>query len=70
MVELYAGKLRRSTQMREGFIITHVDGKRVGNVQELADYLKNESGGVMLEGVYEGESGIHYYAIGMDKKSM
>ena len=70
VTELYAGKLRRSTQMREGFIITHVDGRRIDSVEELANYLKDKSGGVMLEGVYEDEPGKHYYAIGVDKKSM
>lgn len=63
--QLYAGKLRRHTDMREGFVITKVDGKRVKSVEELAQVLANKKGGVMLEGVYEGLPGEHYYAFGI-----
>ncbi|NND05869.1 MAG: Do family serine endopeptidase [Saprospiraceae bacterium] len=70
VTELYAGTLRRSTQMKEGFIITHVDGKRISSVDELAEYLDDKSGGVMLEGIYQDTGEKHYYAVGMDKRSM
>ena len=63
--ELYAGKLRRNTNMREGFIITKIDGKHVKNLDEFVDALKGKSGGVMLEGVYEDMPGEYYYAFGM-----
>ncbi len=62
---LYAGKLRKYTQMRKGFIITKVDGQPVKTVEELAQILKNRKGGVMLEGVYEEIPGNYYYAFGM-----
>lgn len=62
---LYAGKLRKYTQMREGFIITEVDGQRVTSVEELSKILEDKSGGVLLEGVYEDIPGEHYYAFGM-----
>ncbi|MBK8968322.1 MAG: Do family serine endopeptidase [Lewinellaceae bacterium] len=62
---LNAGKLRRSTNMREGFIITKVDGKTVKSVDELAASLKGKTGGVMLEGVYKDAPGVFYYAIGL-----
>lgn len=66
VTKLYSGKLRKSG-MREGFIITAVDGKRVESMQELASKLKskNDGEGVMLEGVYEEGSGTYYYAFGM-----
>lgn len=66
VTKLFSGKLRRSG-MREGFIITAVDGKKVESVQELSSKLKSKKDGegVMLEGVYEEGSGTYYYAFGM-----
>lgn len=66
VTRLYAGKLRRAG-VGEGFIITAVDGKQVGSVDELAAKLKSkkEGEGVMIEGVYEDVSGTFYYAFGM-----
>lgn len=60
------GKLRKQTDIQEGFIITKVDGKRVTSVEELANLLKGLKGGVLLEGVYPDSSEVFYYAIGMD----
>lgn len=62
---LNAGKLRRSTQVQEGFIITKVDGKAVRKVEDLVNALKDKKGGVMLEGVYENLPGTQFYAFGM-----
>ncbi len=66
VVRLYAGKIRKETQMREGFIITHIDGKKVKDVEDVAKALEDKNGGVMLEGVYEGSPDKYYYAFGMD----
>ncbi len=63
--ELHAGKLRKYTNMRPGFIITKVDGKPVKSVEDLVKALENKKGGVMLEGVYEDLPGTYYYAFGM-----
>ncbi len=63
---LYAGKLRKFTQVREGFIITHIDGQRVKDVEDVMNALEDKQGGVMLEGVYEDMPGKYYYAIGLD----
>ena len=63
---LYAGKLRKFTQVREGFIITHIDGQRVNDVEDVMNALEDKQGGVMLEGVYEDMPGKYYYAIGLD----
>ena len=63
--KLYAGKLRKYTDMREGFIITKVDGQKITVVDELVKALKNKKGGVMLEGIYEDIPGEYYYAFGM-----
>lgn len=64
---LYPGKLRRTTQMREGFIITKVNDQLVRNVEELNEALEGRKGGVMLEGRYPDEPGVYYYAFGMDQ---
>lgn len=66
VVRLYPGKIRKETQMREGFIITHIDGKKVNDIAELAKILEDKDGGVMLEGVYEDKPGKYYFAFGMD----
>ena len=63
--KLKSGKLKRSTDMRDGFIITKVDGKKPGSVEEFTRYLEEAKGGVMLEGVYEDIPGTYYYAFGM-----
>ncbi len=64
---LYPGKLRKETRIREGFIITHVDGKKVTDIKELAKAFENKQGGTMLEGRYEDEPGKYYYAFGLDQ---
>lgn len=65
--KLYPGKLRKYTQMREGFIITKIDGKKIKDVDALVEYLENKEGGVMMEGVYEDVPGSYYYAFGIDR---
>jgi serine protease Do len=59
------GLLRKSTDMRPGFIITKVDGKDPGSREQFIKYLSKVQGGVMLEGVYEDYPGTYYYAFGM-----
>lgn len=66
VVRLYPGKIRMHTQMREGFIITHIDGKKIKDLEDVTKALENKAGGVMLEGIYEGSSNKYYYAFGMD----
>lgn len=62
---LFAGKLRRFTEVREGFIITKVDGKSVSSVEDFTNHLEKKSGGVLLEGIYEDVPGTQYYAFGL-----
>lgn len=66
VLNLYAGKLKQQTQMRTGFIITHIDGKKITEVEVLMSMLQNKKGGVMLEGIYEDTPGKKYYAFGLD----
>lgn len=62
---LSAGKLRRNTQMQEGFIITKVDGHPISKVEDLVNALKDKKGGVMMEGMYENLPVAQFYAFGM-----
>lgn len=65
--ELYPGKLRRETQMREGFVITHVNGEQVKTLERFREVLLQSNGGVMLEGRYPDSEKTYYYAFGMDQ---
>ena len=65
VVQLNAGKLRRETQLNEGFVITKVNGDQIESIEDLTEKLEGSEGGVMLEGVYEDIPGTHYYAFGM-----
>ncbi len=63
--KLYPGKIRKYTDMREGFIITRIDGKPVKSVDDVVKALEDKKGGVLIEGVYEDLPGTYYYAFGM-----
>lgn len=65
VIKLYAGKLSKHTDMREGFIITKIDGKLVDSVEDLAGILEGKKGGILIEGIYEDLPGSYYYAIGL-----
>jgi Do/DeqQ family serine protease len=63
---LHAGKLRRETQMQEGFIITKVDNQAVKSIRDLERALLGKQGGVLIEGRYENQPGSRFYAFGME----
>lgn len=63
---LRSGKLKKHTSVREGFVITKIDGKTIESVEDLEQALKDKKGGVMMQGLYEGVPGVQYYAFGMD----
>lgn len=63
--KLNAGKIRRETNMREGFIITKIDGKKVKSKEEVVDILKNKKGGVLIEGIYADSDRTYYYGLGV-----
>ncbi|GAB5532340.1 MAG: hypothetical protein Roseis3KO_41170 [Roseivirga sp.] len=65
VTKLYAGKLSRHTDIREGFIITKVDKQVIKDKEDLQRALENAKGGVMIEGVYEDLPGTQFYAFGM-----
>ena len=66
VTSIFAGKLRKETQIREGFIITQIDGRKIKTVNDVMEALENKKGGVMIAGIYEDVPGIKYYAFGLD----
>jgi S1-C subfamily serine protease len=63
VIKLSSGKLA-SSGIKEGFIITTIDKKPVTTVNDLAAYIENKTGGVLIEGVYpNGVKG--YYGFGL-----
>lgn len=61
------GKLERYTEMREGFIITHIDNKPMKNSKEVNELLKNKKSGdlITFSGVYENLPREFNYAVRM-----
>jgi Do/DeqQ family serine protease len=65
ITKIMPGKLKRQTDVREGFIITHVDNKEVKRIEDFVNLLKDRKDGVMITGVYENYPGKYYYAFGL-----
>jgi Do/DeqQ family serine protease len=62
VVKLHDGKLK-ATGMKEGFIITKIDKRPVGNLGDLQQFLSYAREGVLIEGVYpDGKKA--YYGLG------
>ena len=61
------GALKRKG-IKDDFIITHVQGNRVENVEDLKRYLKQEGMGAEIEinGIYPGRNYIYVYTIELD----
>lgn len=61
--KLNAGKLMNAG-IKEGFIITSVDKKKITSVDDIKTALENKKGGVLIEGIYP--NGMRaYYGFGM-----
>jgi Do/DeqQ family serine protease len=65
VIKLYDGKLKRNTNIREGFVITAVNKREVSSVDSFIEAVKKQQGGIMLEGKYAGDPTYYYYAFGM-----
>ena len=59
------GRLRRATNMEEGFVITGVDRTSVRSVRDLERALEEARGGVMLSGKYPDSDDVEYFAFGI-----
>ncbi|MBS1647977.1 MAG: Do family serine endopeptidase [Bacteroidetes bacterium] len=63
VTNLQNGKLY-AAGIREGFIITAIDKKKIHNIDELNQILKSKQGGTLIEGIYP--NGMRaYYGFGM-----
>ena len=63
VAKLGAGKLL-SAGIKEGFVITSVDKKKITSIEDIKTTLENKKGGVLIEGVYP--NGMRaYYGFGM-----
>ena len=65
VTEIGPGQIRKHTDMREGFIITKIDDKRVKSKEDVIDILESKKGGILMEGVYEDQPGSYYYGLGL-----
>ena len=63
--ELESGLLKTQTGIRKGFIITGINQKKVSSVDDIRKSLKQEKGGVLLQGIYENYPGELYFAFGI-----
>ncbi|MFK7970561.1 MAG: Do family serine endopeptidase [Bacteroidia bacterium] len=59
------GKIRNRTNMKDGFVITHVNKKPVNDVEAFEKEMKATKGGVLFEGFYPDQPGVRYFALGM-----
>ncbi len=63
VTELKNGKLFTSG-VKEGFIITSIDKKKISSLADVDNAMKGKTGGILIEGVYP--NGMHaYYGFGM-----
>lgn len=63
VTKLNAGKLL-SAGIKEGFVITSVDKKKITSIDDIKSTLENKKGGVLIEGIYP--NGMRaYYGFGM-----
>jgi serine protease Do len=63
--ELGNGLLKNQTNISEGFIITGINHKKVSSVNDIRKALKEEKGGVLIQGIYENYPGELYFAFGL-----
>jgi S1-C subfamily serine protease len=63
IAKLHNGKLA-GAGIREGFVITTIDKKKINTIEDVEAALKNKQGGVLIEGVYP--NGMRaYYGFGI-----
>ena len=65
VTKLHNGKLKKNTNIREGFVITAVNNKEVSTIDTFIEAVEAQQGGIMLEGKYAGDPTYYYYAFGI-----
>jgi len=61
VISIYKNSVIESTSMDPGYIITHINNKRIYNAEELIEEVESATGEVFLEGFYENFEGEYYY---------
>jgi serine protease Do len=64
--DLKNGILKNQTNIKDGFIITSLNNKKITSAEELKKGFESLHGGVMLSGTYEDYPGELYYAFGVE----
>jgi Do/DeqQ family serine protease len=62
VLSITRGSKIERTNMDPGFIITRINDFEISNVEDVLKILKNATGKIMLEGIYESYPGEYYYA--------
>ncbi len=57
------GAIAQQTGMKKGFVITKVDKREVGSVEEFQNSIAASNGKFRLAGIYPGHNGMFYYGI-------
>ena len=65
VTKISEGKLKKYTDIREGFVITSVNNKPVSSVNSFIEAVGAQKGGIMLQGKYAGDPTFYYYAFGI-----
>lgn len=65
VTELGNGLLKNQTGITEGFIITGINQQKVSTVKDIRKSLKQQKGGVLIQGIYENYPGELYFAFGI-----
>lgn len=61
--KILAGKIKEETNIKEGFVITAIDKRKITKPSDVEMVVTDRSGGILIEGVYpNGEKA--YYALG------
>ena len=63
--ELNNGVLKNQTGIKEGFIITGINNDKITSVDDVRKSLRQDKGGVMIQGLYENYPGELYFAFGL-----
>ena len=68
VISIDSGIIYEQTKMRTNFIITKVNEYSVSNTDDLINFLKDKTGGIVLEGIYSSDPNkIQYYAFVIDE---
>ena len=62
VISVFRGSKVGATNMEPGFIITHLNDKKIDNVKDLLDAIKRNDDELVLEGVYENYEGEYFYS--------